>query len=296
MTTLAYDPEAIGLDVVRSMGEEVLVMCPYHSDRNASAEYNLPLGLFYCFTCQTARNAKQLAEDLGGYLSPVGEVLEIYSAFRGQEEAWLNLTRNPLARDNEYLMDRLVTNRQVETHGLLASPDGIIFPIKNKFQKVTGVQIRHYDKKPKYKIFGQKQAVWPSRMFAYPGDLFITEGVFGALRAESAGVPAAAIMGASGVKLAAKHLKAWEGGRTRPYVVMDRDYAGMLAAGKFVLHEVPAILAPWKTPPDEWICEQWEVIAKSPEEFATDFVMDVIEAAPESNRLEKTLRSYYRRM
>ena len=293
---LAYDPASLGLDVVKMTGEEALVFCPYHGDNNASAEYNIPLGLFYCFTCQTSKNASQLAEDLGGTLVAVGEVLELYRAFRGHETDWLALTRNPPARDNDYLNSRDFPPERAQLYGLLENEDGIIFPIKNKFDTVVGVQIRHYTRQPKYLFYGSRQPIWPMARQTFRGPLFITEGVFGTLRAEQNMVPAAAMMGASSVKGTAEFL--WNCAHLNPYVVMDRDYAGYLAAGKFVLHGIPAILWPlnWTDNPDEMTELEWVEIRDRRDEFATLDVNEVIARCSNPVRLQKTLMKYYRRM
>lgn len=293
---LAYDPASLGLDVVKMMGEEALVFCPYHGDNNASAEYNIPLGLFHCFTCQTSKNASQLAEDLGGTLVAVGEVLDLYRAFRGHEVDWLALTRNPPARDNEYLTSRGVPPERAMLYGLLENDDGIIFPIKNKFGTVVGLQIRHYTRKPKYLFYGSRQPIWPMTRQTFSGPLFIVEGVFGVLRAEQYLVSAAAMMGASSVKGTAEFLA--NSAHLEPYVVMDRDYAGFLAAGKFVLHGIPAIIWPrnWHNNPDEMTELEWGGIRDFKEEFATLDVNKVIARCGEPARLQKTLESYYRRM
>jgi hypothetical protein len=80
---------------------------------------------------------------------------------------------------------------------------------------------------------------------------------------------------------------------------MDHDYAGLLAAGKFVLHGIPAIV--WgpirRTAPDEWTTKEWDETTKRCEEWATYDVMDIIEAEPRfGGKLMRQLKKYWRKM
>lgn len=287
-----YDPVALGLDVIRGMGSnEYLVRCPYHKDSHPSAEYNIEKGLFYCFGCHTSKTAKQLAADLEGALQPMGRAtLERLSALDDRE--WMNLMRNPLAIDNEYLAGRRVTNEQVRRFDIRANEDGIIIPIKDVFDRVTGLQIRHYSLKPKYMIYGERQLVWPMNfLVAHPPQIFVTEGIFGALRADRYALGCAAILGSGSIGPAVKVLKMM---RSRVYGVFDNDFAGYLAAGKFTLHDIPVIIQEGE--PDEWTHEEWLHVADHAEELKIMDVLEVIEKSGAGFKLENQLRQYWRKL
>lgn len=257
MAFINYDPGALGLNVFKIIGSEAIVKCPFHKDNSPSAEYNIEKNVFYCFSCHETRTAKQLANELGGSLVPIrSETLRnsIKQGFVGDSGDWLNLTKNPLAFDNSYLVKRKVTNDQVKRYGIKENADGVIFEIKDKWGNLTGVQIRQYERKPKYLIHGDKQKVWPMQNIS-GNFIFVVEGVFGVLRADLAGVPCVAIMGSGQVEDAAGMLLS-RYQRHKIVAIMDRDPAGISAAGKFALHGIPVVLN--NVPPDEWSVETWE--------------------------------------
>ena len=291
-----YDPELLGLQVSKVMGSELMVFCPYHSDSQPSAEYNIEKGVFHCFGCHENRTAKELARDLGGVLVPMGVIPDRYREKAGEELDWLKLFANPLAHDNEYLRSREVEEWQVITHQIRVMRDGVIFPIMDKFGTKVGAQVRHFKRQPKYKFYGNRTPIWPMRNLFFGGNFFLTEGIFGWLRAESVmemRINGGAMMGASAVEGAVKQLKAVP---VRPYAVMDSDYAGLLAAGKFVLHDIPAIILEDGIAPDEWDSITWRYVAANPEGYSAHDVMDIINMSSEPFRLQKALEKYYRRM
>ena len=83
------------------------------------------------------------------------------------------------------------------------------------------------------------------------------------------------------------------------YIVMDQDYAGLLAAGKYILRGLPAILTPWTDSPDEWNNEQWSEVMMRPKDYVTNDVNEVIYragAAADQERMERTLENYWRKL
>ena len=289
-----YDPEFLGLQVTKKMGEELIVFCPYHSDSNPSAEYNVNKGVFYCFGCQTGRTAEQLAEDLGGSLVPIGETELDYVPKKGEETDWKRLLINPLASENEYLKERKVRRQDIWRFGIKENDDGIIFPLEDIFENVQGIQIRHYSKKPKYLFHGKRTKLWPIKNALKPGKIFITEGVFGSLRAQRYEVNSVAMLGASSVEPIANFIKGQ--GHLEPYAVMDLDYAGLLAAGKFVLMGIPAILHKFEADPDEWSVSKWKNVYTYTHVFRTYDVNQIIDRSEEPGRLERTLKKFWKKL
>ncbi len=294
-----YDPEMLGLQISRRIGEdEVQVFCPYHSDSRPSAEYNLEKGLFFCFGCQESKTAKQLANDLGGILVEIRESLHVEGRDEGHELDWTSLGLSKIAGHNEYLESRDVHFTSVVLHQIKQFDDGIIFPILDRWGEVSGYQVRRYTKKPKYMFYGKRQPVWPLRNLARDCDVFVVEGVFGVLRAERYLVNAVATMGASSVGNAVNVLTDYDSDQNI-YIVMDQDYAGLLAAGKYILRGLPAILTPWTDSPDEWNNEQWSQVMMRPKDYVTNDVNEVIYRAgraADQERMERTLENYWRKL
>lgn len=59
MTTSA---KQLGLTVTRMSGEDELVICPFHEDRNASAWFSPKKELFFCSVCGVGYNLRQLVK------------------------------------------------------------------------------------------------------------------------------------------------------------------------------------------------------------------------------------------
>lgn len=297
-----YDPELLGLQVAKLMGDEVLVYCPFHNDKKPSAEYHLTKGLFYCFGCQSSKTARQLAKELGGTLVPVSisSVVDEKRLEGDLIDDWINLIKNPLAHGNEYLKSRQVYNHSINQFDIRQNSDGVIFPIRNREGNIVGAQIRHYRKTPKYKIYGTKQPAWPMENLFFPGLIAITEGVFGTIRCNDFGnINSVSSMGAGSSDKTARFLK--KNGMLKPVGIMDTDFAGYLASGKMVLNEVPVLDYPkaWGDP-DEWSKEKWGKVSKK---LTNDFdkvttlnVNKIIEKSKEPFKLEEILRKYWRKL
>jgi DNA primase len=296
-----YDPEFLGLQVSKMMGNEAIVFCPYHSDSNPSAEFNMTKGLFYCFGCQERKTARELAEDLGGELVALaaipGDDSEADLRFEKGETTWFNVLNNPLAHGNTYLTNRMVPSEQITKHSIRQNDDGVIFPIKSKGGHYIGAQIRHYCRKPKYLFYGKRSPVWPMVNVSVPGPMFVVEGVFGVLRAERiVNQSTIAMMGAGSVKHVGQFLNR-VGGTIQPIAIMDDDSAGLLAAGKFVLMGIPTILNPFKIEnfqPDDWELIHWEHIGEKFSKLLTWEVEDVIERSKDPLKLRSTLKKFWR--
>ena len=75
---------SLGLNVVRSAGNEEYLLCPFHSDTKPSASYNRRKGMFFCYVCQIGLNVEQLSKRLG-------VEIELEEEDRGREPLDYNL-------------------------------------------------------------------------------------------------------------------------------------------------------------------------------------------------------------
>lgn len=292
MDKLILDPAGIGLEVTGRSGNEIIVRCPFHEDKTPSGEYNIDTGLFYCFSCKTAMDGHKLVDEIGGEKYPLDWRKYHRDTKFGKTLEWVDHIKNPLAIGNEYLAKRQVSEWQIREHGILASDEGVIFKIEDVTgSSVTGIQVRYFDKKPKYKIFGSKQPLWPMKHLPFAEEKVVVEGVFGALRGEgTSSFKPFAMMGSGNVNEVAQILKFTTKNYMRNVVaIMDPDYAGLLAAGRFILHNIQVIID--ETPPDEWPKEKW---SRLPEMERTLDVWDVVNASDQPKRIENQLEKYWR--
>lgn len=304
MPRIPYDPVALGLEVIRPLSaNEFSVRCPYHNDTHPSAEFNVAKGLFYCFGCHTGKTAEQVCKDLGGVLVPMSMAEQTRLASWAQTKEWKDLVyKNPPANwNNFYLQERGLKRPSAVTYfGMRESADGIIFPIHDKFGELTGLQIRRYDGKPKYMIYGNRQPLWPMDKLtdqSKGGKLFVVEGVFGVLRGDEADLPVYAIMGSGNVDDAIPVLKSMER-HYDVYVIMDPDYAGYLAAGKFAIHGFNVMVG-HKKAPDDWAVKSWEIMSHHAPAGYTRDPISVVDQIPEGfkrMRIEQQLDKYWRKV
>lgn len=224
-----YNPDAINLTVISYSSNEAHCICPFHHDTKPSASFNLLTGLFYCFSCGTAHNAESLAFALNGTV----EKIDSYSSSKASysdERLWMKLIWNGLAHDNKYLKSRNVTDELVNIFQIRANENGVIFPIYDKRNKVCGVQIRQYVKKPKYLTFGEKTAVWPLHVeLNHPDVMIICEGVFGAINCYRLGVSAYATLGA----MMKREIQQFVFSPV-VYGFFDNDFAGYVAGARLL--------------------------------------------------------------
>lgn len=249
------NPEQVGLHPEGITGGEYIVICPFHGDKHPSATFNPVSGLFYCFSCGATSTAEKLARKLGGSV-----VMERKPYFRDKDSIeWLPLLGGKLAVDNSYLQERGVSKKQVERHQIHETPNGIAIPIPNIKGRVVGIIIRKYKGTPRYLYLGEKPSLWPmDELFArnHHTDIFVTEGVFGKLRAERFGVPAVSTMGA-GVKEEVKNYLS----HFKPHIVFDDDFAGYAGAGRIAwLVPLAQVVIPGREA-DELSKAEWQDIA-----------------------------------
>ena len=291
-----YDPGMLGLQIAKRSGRELMVFCPYHGDSVASAEYNIDKEVFYCFGCGASKTAKQISNDFGGPLVKIDSKSFLYwSPSEGETLNWRSMLTSPKAGSNEYLRSRKVSSFSSDIFGIRELKDGIGFPLVNKFDDCIGMQVRFYKRKPKYMFFGNKPICHPIWRMTSRDDTFLTEGIFGAIRGQEAGLNTVAILGASSIGSKAEELKAMSSGNL--YTMMDMDQAGLIAAGKGVLHGIPAIITSKGSPdPDEKSSTEWLDIAGNLDVFSTTNVMDVIGMADNPDFVQMILEKYWRKL
>ena len=223
---MRIDPKEVGLDVRSYSGNEAICICPFHEDHHPSGSFNMDTGLFFCFSCGAASNAWKLATKLGGSVNRKW----IKTTSGKASEEWRKFALFPLARDNNYLKSRGVTDEQVEKFGIKAGPFGIVFEVRSKANHLVGVIIRRYDNSPRYLFFGDKLPVWPAERLvttSFFEKIFLTEGVFGVLAADRAGVTAFSTLGAMVKRDISFYLQSF-----KVQVIFDADFAGYVGGAR----------------------------------------------------------------
>lgn len=232
-----WDPNALGLSIVKVTGVEAKLRCPFHLDKTPSARFNLSNGLFHCFGCGYSTNAYHLAKEFGGELLKIDLALVPHQDEEDKE--WRQLLYTKLATKSVYLSSRGVTPEQIKKFQIMGHDDGILFPIFDRNGIAVGVQERKFYGEPKYILHGDRTPVWPMANLRYE-HLLLVEGVFGVLRADHFGFRAVCTMGASAIPPAAKAL---EGHKVR--IIFDDDLAGYLGAYSFMkLHHDSQVALP----------------------------------------------------
>lgn len=250
-----FDPYEIGLDVRGFSRDEAICLCPFHDDHKPSASMNLHTGLLFCFSCGATADAYRIAAKLGGVVTS-GVILV---SKQTEHNEWRHLLSFPLAQDNQYLQKREVTKAQIEEYKIREMPSGIIFEVRNGLNDVTGVVVRRYEGNPKYLYFGKRTAIWPVQKLKHVrpgGKLFIVEGVFGALRGRSAGLPVFASLGAM--------VKQETGAILSSYQVIglfDSDFAGYVGGGRLLITCPSAKIVIPGQEADEISIEDWQAVS-----------------------------------
>jgi len=240
------DPIALGLETYTVSGDEVQVLCPFHDDHKPSASFNMAKGLFYCYACGVAANARKLSIELGTNIHTLKDA-SILEKIQDEKE-WRQLLYSPLAIDNEYLHSRGVTNDQIRHWQIRHFDERIIFPLYRPSPTICGVQERITGGSSAYRyiVHGDKPPLWPlDDSFYSERRPILVEGVFGALRLRSFGVVAFATIGSQVTNRLIRALN----GRT-PTVWYDNDYAGYVGSAKLLLGS-NAVAIVSDTPPDE---------------------------------------------
>lgn len=283
-----YDPFLIGLEVSGKSRGEYICRCPFHADKHPTgACFNPRTGLFFCFVCSAKSKAENLANILGGSSHKVPVISKDYTV---EEVEWSGVLRAPLAFGNTYLRSRQVTDDQVKRFGIRALPKGVAIPVCDTTGKEIGCVIRQYKGTlPRYLSLGEKPPLWnlQNLMKREPATkIWVVEGIFGALRADRAGVFAVATMTSSLQKEGKHYLSNFF-----PYVLFDDDFAGYLGAAKF-LQEVP--LAKVAIPggeADEMSIIEWQHLDENP--AYTNKIVTLAEMSGDKNKVLQQLMKGY---
>jgi DNA primase len=255
------------------VGHNALTTCPFHQDDQPSFSIDMKTGLWYCFGCGAHGNAEQLEKLLGfpvwdGVKQEVREVETEVLSIQPIKEY-------PLALDNLYLKTRGVSNEQVEKYEIRAWDDGVYFPLKTYKGQTVGFQKRRMKREgPRYVFYGRRTSSWPDEgqgaWDAYLENktkafMVVTEGIFGALRADAAGIMAAATFGASTA------YAMWLGRQPWPYLIhaFDNDYAGWTGLMKAVdvldVLSSHIVLRPQEVEVDQMTVDHWRKIDETEE-------------------------------
>lgn len=257
VATYRFDPYALGLDVKKIKDVEAYCLCPYHNDKNPSASFNMEKGWFHCFACGATASAKDLAEITGGEVRGVG--VTAYGTAptnEADEMSWSKILFSPLATNNWYLGSRMVPNFLVERYEILCvNENTVAFPFMEN-GVVVGYQTRSMFSK-QYRFFGRRRTIWTEESIpAYETPIYVTEGVFGALRGLSAGLVAVAICGSSNVSGLIRYAG------SDMYTMFDDDRAGHVATARALAMGLPYCKVK-NLEPDELTVDQWEKIDKN---------------------------------
>jgi DNA primase len=190
----------------------------------------------------------------GSIIQTDGHSLKLIARRITEDTSWVQTAK--LAIDNEYLISREVPNNLIEQFGLREVNRGIVFPLYNIDNKLIGAQIRNYNGRPRYSFVGTRTPLWPMSVLTtmkHNELLFVTEGVFGALRALKAGRKAVAVMGANSASDSLPYLENF-----RIVVAFDNDMPGLIGAAK-ILSVIPnAVAINPGVKADEMSVEEWQ--------------------------------------
>lgn len=278
------DPYSLGLHVTHITNNEAYCTCPYHNDNAPSASFNMDKGLFHCYACGKNASAKTVATDLGGYVIQTSEIKKVRER---DDDDWEWILLAPFARDNGYLQSRGVSNKQVEKFEIRSVKGGVAFINHDISGRAIGAQIRRYSGFPRYLFYGKKAELWPmSNVFVGAKMTYIVEGVFGALRAESAGQVAVASMSAGTISGVAKTLN----GRPKT-VVFDNDFAGHLGAAKLMAITNSTAIVPG-CEADELDAQTWQSIGKTFE--LAHHWSDFLQVTSDPEKLKRIVQAFVR--
>lgn len=274
------DPISLGLTVTSISGDEARCLCPFHDDAHPSASFNMEKGLFHCLACGTSANVKQLLKVLGGELISKSTIA---APSKDEEEIlYSHYLLSPQALGNEYLKRRHVSDDLVKKYAVLQHDDGIVFPLWS-LSGITGVIIRRYEGKPKYVIYGSPPPLWNMDALRKRQRIYVTEGIFAALRLISAGHQAVATLGSQKIREAAKVLS----GRD-VIIVFDPDFSGYLGAAKFASLGFDVALPTIEA--DETPIRRITIFVETM--TVTRSIMQIAEASGEPDKLIKLLSSF----
>lgn len=232
-----YDAKSLGLELYGLTADEALVRCPFHSDSHPSASFNVRSGKFFCFSCGTGADLEGVRARTGGQVvwtdnQDVGRRL-------ADPTVWNWVLGCRVATGNQYLRDRGLSDADIRWADLRETRIGVAAVLTDFKGRPVGCQIRKYEGFPKYLTLGTKPKVWPAHRLVGYKDLWVTEGVFGAVRGYQCGYQAVAVLGAKSARNAVEVLR----GR-KPKAFFDDDLPGYQGAGELLVGAGAQVVVP----------------------------------------------------
>jgi len=203
----AADIEGLGITVVRESNEELLCLCPFHSDTKPSMSINVEKGVWICFAGCGSGSIRGLAERLKVQLkeSSPAEVKETKK--KDYTRLW---DKRVLAFNDksvyQYLKSRFIADESIYRFNLSACDGYLIFPVTSiggqhvgmLLQKVddghkVGKAISPFENKSLH-LYGLYET---KDVFGSPDPTVIVEGPIDAIRVAQAGFRVGALMGST---------------------------------------------------------------------------------------------------
>lgn len=222
-----YNPNDFGFTVGRTMGDEAMVICPFHDDTKPSAVFNVSTGLFFCYACRTGLNVNQLAKRLKVNGIAKREVTHT-GRLDADEDLWeRRWSAATQVDDSSYILSRGVSLNLSRQLMVREDREGILFPQSPDGVQVVGIQVRSTTGRgPRYKFHGKRLPLWPFWLWKEAESPVLTEGSFGALRLRGQGLSAFATQSANVPKRSVLAIAAKDSGT----IFFDADEAGQRAA------------------------------------------------------------------
>jgi len=247
-------------------GSEFAFRCPFHNDRDPSANFNIHNSLWTCFRCKIGGNSidfvsliesweyKQaelwLRNRYGGFYKPASLFKEISKYTETQfDKIYSDSVLNQYQVDHPYWRTRGIGPkiRKKFELGYDSSSARVTIPIRDHTGKLVGVQGRTILKsvdEDKYKFiqpFSKKQHIFGLHLMDTTDEVVVVEGLIAAIRLYSLGIPCVSTMGSVVSIKQAQFLSSFK----KVFMLFDDDDAGTY--GMFgPLNKPKSNIAAWK--------------------------------------------------
>lgn len=236
---MTISAKQLGMTVTRTSAGEELVLCPFHSDSNASAWWNPKKELFYCAVCG-GFNLEQVAKRM--HLENLENIQDAPIQLQDYD---LLVTDGYIPKGEmtyaEYFRTRGVSEPIIYLYGLEWREDepAAVLPRNNIRGERIGSVLRYIDSAKygsRYKVFGETTPLWPMEVISFLHKdqvVVVTEGAFSAMRLAThlaeAGIfeMPLALLGAKANQSIVDVLRPF-----RPVFLYDGDEAGRRACRK----------------------------------------------------------------
>lgn len=229
-------------------GEEAAFACPFHNDRDPSANANLIIAKWTCHRCKIGgsmidfvsrlenwgykRAEKWIRSRYGGFYKPASLLKEVTMILEKAEDRFYS--EKVLEKYNfwhKYWASRGVTKELAErwTLGYDPKTSRVTIPIRSHTGKLAGVQGRTVLKNDtnKYtfiKNFSKKRHLYGIHLIEDSDWVVVVESVMNVIKLDSMGIPAVSTMGSSVSEDQASTLNSFG----KVYMLFDNDEAGWL--------------------------------------------------------------------